>query len=123
MENNTIHRQQLSKEYFWAETITFEESAEAAKRWNAYPKLVEVINEILRFEGALRYVMPQHLNSADNFIAALDNAKKILQEYSVEENNYVVIFPGAGRSVSKWEPEKFEEVADFLVKNNYKVII
>lgn len=53
----------------------------------------------------------------------LTNAKKILKEYSIEENKYVVIFPGAGRSVSKWEPEKFAAVANFLIENTYKVII
>jgi ADP-heptose:LPS heptosyltransferase len=53
----------------------------------------------------------------------VDSARAVLAKYFLQEKEYVVFFPGAGRFVSKWEPEKFAHVADFLVEKNYTVVI
>jgi len=51
------------------------------------------------------------------------NAKKILSEYKIIENTFVVIFPGAGRDVSKWPTDRFAKITEYLTQNKIKVII
>ena len=33
----------VAPEYFWADDITFKEASEAARRYNAYPELIEAL--------------------------------------------------------------------------------
>ncbi|MCK9344973.1 MAG: glycosyltransferase family 9 protein [Candidatus Pacebacteria bacterium] len=58
--------------------------------------------------------------SKDSDIAG---ARKILSEYGIAQGAFVVIFPGAGRAVSKWPVDKFAKIAEHLVEHNFDVVI
>ena len=50
-------------------------------------------------------------------------AKKIIKELNLEENSFVVIFPGAGWCGRIWPFEKFSKIIKLLRESNFQVVL
>jgi len=97
---------------------------------NMYTKLIYIPKEIHNEFYRHKYFIEKISNKKfDNFITAFPikesdiiNAKELLSQYKID-NNFVTIFPGAGRSVSKWPPEKFAKVIEYIMSKSIKIVI
>lgn len=48
---------------------------------------------------------------------------QLLQERGLKESSYAVISPGAGNKIKEWPPERFAEVAKYLVGRGMPVVV
>lgn len=98
---------------------------------DVYTKLIHVPKEIFNEFYRHKYFIEQ-LNKTTYTDYSLtfplqetdiNNAKKVLSEYNINQDAFIALFPGAGRAVSKWEPEKFAKVIDYVTEHNFQVVI
>ncbi len=55
--------------------------------------------------------------------SAFDKVKKVLTEYRLNENNYIIVHPGSKGSARDLSPSKFREIVKKLVSEGFKVVI
>ena len=104
---------------------------EKIKTNKLYTKLITVPNEITHDLHRNKYIVEQitgqvcSVNFPTVDIKKLTNekAEHIVKQNNLSNNNFAIMFPGAGGAYRMWPIENFSKVADYLIKKNTTPII
>ena len=95
-----------------------------------YTKLIKSkhswLTEIDRNKEFLNFLdieTSKYLTYFNPTLEEISEAKKIIKELNLEENNFVVIFPSAGWHGRVWPFEKFSKIIKLLRDNNFQVVL